>query len=902
MEVSPDSERSERKRVKPFRFARWSKWTQSRVPTESDSMSWSNKTPGKTASGQVSQAASQNDLEGPAFLPLWIRAALQDLRFALRTLRKSPAFTITAVLTLTFGIGANTAIFQLLDAVRLRSLPVADPGSLVKVQIKGGLHDIGARASETAVSTAMWEQIRKQQGIFSGFFSWRSAPLAIGEGEKYRVVQGLWVSGEMFPLLGIVPVRGRLFTPEDDRPGCGTSGAVISYSLWRSEFEGKDSVIGSTIVIYNRPTQVIGVTPPSFFGLDIGREFEVALPECSVPSFIPGDSTLERRDVFWLEVMGRLKPGGSLGQASAQLEAASPGIFEATVPSGYSAPLLDTYKQLRLTAYPGSGGISAPGETYDTSLLLLLGTTGLVLLIACANLANLLLVRASTREKEMAVRLALGASRGRVRQQLILESLVLAVCGSILGTCFALFFSRTVVKLLSTDRDPIYLATNIDWRVLAFTAFLTVSTCLLFGLAPAFRSSRTEPGAVLKSGGRGMSAGRQRFSFQQTLVVSQIAFSLVLLVGALLFARSFWNLMTLNPGFQESGILRVYVSFRELNLLPERYESFKHDLLEQIRSIPFVESAATSTYVPLAGAGTDWSLDLRSDSTVASSKFTWISSGYFRTMEIPFIGGRDFTDRDTAQSPRVIIVNEAFARQFFGGGDPLGRTVRNNEEPNYPETAYEIVGEVKDTKYLGLREAVPAIAFAPAQQNQAYPENIYFTNVFIRFSSSPSAAISATREKLSQLYPDMRTVFHVFQTDIRDGLVRERLMALLSGFFGALAALLAMIGLYGVISYIIAMRRNEIGIRMALGATRQDVIGIVLRQTLVLLGLGVGIGLVLAVAATSGARAMLYGLRPTDPVSLAGAALFLAVVALAASFWPAYRAARSTPMKSLRYE
>ncbi|MGB2622780.1 MAG: ABC transporter permease [Candidatus Acidiferrum sp.] len=863
-------------------------------------MSWSNKAPGKTASGQVSHSDSQNDLGGLTSLPLWIRAALQDLRFALRALRKSPAFTITAILTLTLGIGANTAIFQLLDAVRLRSLPVTDPGSLVKVQIKGGLHDIGSRASETAVSTAMWEQIRKQQGIFSGFFSWRSAPVAIGEGERERVVQGLWVSGEMFQVLGIVPVRGRLLTPEDDRPGCGIPGTVISYALWQSEFLGKDSVIGSRIFIYGHPTEVIGVTPRSFFGLDIGKEFEVALPECSVPSFIPGDSTLERRDVFWLEVMGRLKPGGSLEQASAQLEAASPGIFEATVPSGYSAPLLDTYKQLRLTAYPGSGGISAPGETYDTSLLLLLGTTGLVLLIACANLANLLLVRASSREKEMAVRLALGASRGRVRQQLILESLVLAVSGSILGTGFALFFSRTVVKLLSTDRDPIYLATNIDWRVLAFTAFLTVSTCLLFGLAPAFRSSRTEPGAVLKSGGRGMTAGRQRFSFQQTLVVSQIAFSLVLLVGALLFARSFWNLMTLNPGFQESGILRLYANFRRLNLPDDRYETFKRELVEQIRSVPLVESAATTTQVPLDGSS--WSLDVRYGSSVASSKFTWVSPGYFRTMEIPFIAGRDFTDRDTAQSPHVIIVNEAFARQFFGGEDPLGKIVRNNEEPGYPETAYEIVGEVKDTKYTGLRDPDPAIAFAPAQQNQVFPENIYYTNVFIRFSSSPSAAISATREKLGPLYPQMRLEFHVFQTEIQNGLVRERLMALLSGFFGALAALLAMIGLYGVISYIIAMRRNEIGIRMALGATRQDVIGIVLRQTLVLLGLGVGIGLVLAVAATSGARAMLYGLRPTDPVSLAGAALFLAVVALAASFWPAYRATRSTPMKSLRYE
>ncbi len=866
------------------------------LSTASNSTSgWNNLLKKSTGEHDVS-ADGRIDNARNARGPLWLQTAFQDLRFALRTLRKSPAFTATAILTLALGIGANTSIFQLLDAVRLRSLPVADPASLVKVQIKGGVHDF-LYQNETAISTALWEQIRNQQGVFSGVFAWASRRYAIGRGEQERLAEGLWVSGEMFPLLGIVPVRGRLFTPEDDRPGCGISGAVISYALWQSEFGGKDSVIGSRIVIYTHPTQVIGVTPPSFFGLDVGKQFEVALPACSLPSFIPGDGTLLRRDIFWLQVMARLKPGKSLEQASAQLDAASPGIFEATAPSGYSASLLDSYKNFRLTAYPGRSGISAPGETYDTSLWLLLGTTALVLLIACANLANLMLARASSREKEMAVRLALGASIGRIRQQLLLESLVLAVSGSILGTGLASFFSRTVVKLLTTERDPISLATNIDWRVLSFTAITAVTTCLLFGLAPAFRSSQTEPGAVLKSGGRGMTAGRQRFSFQQTLVVSQIAFSLVLLVGALLFVRSFWNLKTLDPGFRESGILRAYLNFRRLDLPPERYETFKHELLEQIRSIPLVESAATSTHVPLDGGF--FFLGIRTASTGAESKFTWVSPAYFRTMQISFVAGRDFTDRDTMQSPPVAIVNGAFVRQFLGGGNPLGKTIRTQAEPHYPETEYQIVGLVKDTKYGGLRDEITAEAFAPAQQ---YPEKYYFTNVFIRFSSPPAAAISAVREKLGPLYPEMKIEYHVFQTEIQNGLVRERLMALLSGFFGALAALLAMIGLYGVISYIIAMRRNEIGIRMALGASRQNVVGIVLRQTLGLLALGVGIGLLLTVAATSGARSLLYGLRPTDPLSLIGAALFLAVVALAASFWPAYRATRSDPMKALRYE
>jgi predicted permease len=851
------------------------------------------KTDSKVASKENGQTGSRLNARGP----LWIGTAFQDLRFAFRSLRKSPAFTATAVLTLALGIGANTSIFHLLDAVRLRSLPVPDPSSLVRVEIKGGLHGFGWSENDTALSTALWEQIRKQQGAFSGFFAWRSGRYAIGRGDQERLAEALWVSGEMFPTLGIVPVRGRLFTADDDRPGCGISGAVISYALWQNEFGGKDSVIGSRIVIYDHPTEVIGVTPPSFFGLDVGKEFEVALPTCSLPSFVTGDGTLVRWDVFWLQIMGRLKPGWSLQQAAAQLETASPGMFAATVGSGYSAPDLDSYRAFRLTAYPGRSGVSAPGEAYDTSLWLLLGTTALVLLIACANLANLMLVRASTREKEMAVRLALGASGGRVRQQLLLESLVLAVAGAVLGIGLASVFTRTVVKFLSTERNPFYLDMHLDWRVLSFTAFMAISTCLLFGLAPAFRSSRTEPGLTLKSAGRGMTAGRRRFSFQQALVVSQIAFSLVLLVGALLFVRSFWNLVTLDPGFRESGILRVYLNFRRLDLPPERYETFKHDLLEQIRSIPVVESAATSTHVPLDGSS--WSLGVRAGSTEGSSKFDWVSPGYFRTLQIPFVAGRDFTDRDTLHAPPVLIVNETLVRLFLGSGNPLGKIIRTNAEPHYPEKQYEIVGVVRDTKYGALRDEIPPIAFASALQ---YSDTYYFTNAFVRFSSRPSVVISAVRNKLTPLYPELKIEYHVYQTEIQSGLVRERLMALLSGFFGALAALLAVIGLYGVISYITTMRRNEIGIRMALGASRQNVIGIVLRQTLVLLALGVGIGLALAVAATSGARALLYGLRPGDPLSLAAAGLFLAAVALAASYWPAYRATRVDPMKALRYE
>lgn len=839
----------------------------------------------------------QDQKDTPTSLPQWLYIALQDVRFAVRAMRKSPAFALVAILTLAFGIGANTAIFQLVDAVRLRMLPVADPGSLATIQVQGGLKGFGISSNDESLTYALWEQIRDHQEGFSGIFAWAGGPVGVGQGEQQRLAQGLWTTGEMFSTLGIVPYRGRFLTPEETKPGCGTPGVVISYSFWRSEFAGRDSAIGSKIVVVNSPVEIIGVAPPQFFGLEIGKRFEVALPLCSRPALYTGDITLTRHDYFWLNVTGRLRPGWSVETASSQLQSISPGIFAATAPEGYNGTGAATYRKFTLAAYAAGRGVSPLRQRYDTSLWLLLSITGLVLLIACANLANLMLVRASAREKEIAVRLALGATRGRILQLLLVESMLLAVVGSILGTGLAPIFSSTVVKFLTTERDPLQLEMGLDWRVLLFAMAMAMATCVMFGLAPAFRSSRTDPAPVLKIGGRGVAGGRQRFSFQRTLVVSQIAFSLVLLAGALLFVRSFWNLMTIDPGFSERDILLVQANFRWLNLPPERYEMFKQELLTQIRALPLVDAAATSTHIPLNNSS--WSLGVRAKGAEGESKFTWVSPGYFQTMRIPLLAGRDFDERDTGQSPHTVIVNETFVRTFLGGANPLGKTFRTNAEPNFPETQYEVVGVVKDTKYADLRDAVPPISFAPAPQ---FPEKWYWTAMFVRSSAPATEVIPAIRARFADLYPAMKVDYHLFQTGIQEGLVRERMMALLSGFFGGLAALLAMLGLYGVISYIIAMRRNEIGIRMALGATREDVIGIVLRQTLGLLTLGVGIGLVLATAVTRGAQALLFGLGPNDPPSLIGAACFLAAVALLASVLPAYRAARIDPMHALRYE
>jgi putative ABC transport system permease protein len=772
------------------------------------------------------------------------------------------------------------------------------------VQVKNGNRGFGVTVTdnETSLTYPLWEQIRLHQQAFSSVFAWAdSGSASLGEGAQMRRARGLWFSGDAFNTLGIYPLRGRFFTAQDDRTGCGTPGAVISYALWQSEFAGQDSAIGRNIIVDGRPTEVIGVAPRSFFGLEVGRSFDFALPFCSLETYFPGSGTTTRADYFWIHVLGRLRPEVTLQQASSEIAAISPGLIDATLPSGYGANALKVYRDYQLTVFPAGTGVSWLRQTYDTSLWLLLSITALVLLIACANLANLMLVRASTREREMAVRLALGASRWRLIRELLSEGLLLAAGGAALGIVLAEIFSRSLVRFLGTESDAIRLDLSMDWRVLLFTGVIAVLTCLVFGLVPAFRSSRADPGSALKSGSRGSTAGPERFSFQRLLVVSQLAVSVVLLVGAMLFVRSFWNLVTVDPGFRERGIMVAILDFRRLTFSPERNTEFIRELLAETRTIPQVESAATSTHVPLTGSSWyfSWNLGVRINGMEGGSKFTWVSPEYFKTMDIPLLAGREFSELDTRTSPRVAIVNESFVRKYLAGQNPLGRVIRTTAEPGYPASECEIVGVVRDTKYSELREPAPPISFAPADQ---YPNVGSWAVLFIRFSSPPSAVISAVRDKLSAVSPAITFDFHVLHNDIQNGLVRERLMALLSGFFGALAALLTMIGLYGVMSYIVAMRKNEIGIRMALGASRANVIGIVVRQTLTLLGVGVGAGLVLSMAAARGANSLLYGLQANDPLTLLSAAGFLAAVALAASYIPAYRASRVDPMNALRYE
>ncbi len=825
---------------------------------------------------------------------------IQDLRYALRQLRQSAGFTAVAVLTLALGIGANTAIFQLLDSVRLQSMPVPNPQELVEVRVangNGSIPGMGINVGDNPQMTnPLWEELRNHQAAFSDLFAWGTDTFSLGTGANARNVHGLWASGGFFHVLGIAPARGRLFDYQDDQHGCGASVAVIGYGLWQSEFGGLDSAVGSSVTVQDHRFQIVGVTPPGFWGLEVGKTFDVALPICALETIQSVNASFHRRDVWWLTVMGRLKAGWTLDRASAYLSSISRGLLEATVPGGYQSSTLEQYLNFRLAAYSAENGVSPLRQRFDRPLLILLCITGLVLLIACANLANLMLARANARESEVAARLALGASRVRLIEQLLSESLLLVLAGMLLSLALARWLAGSILRLASTEGDVLRLDLSLDWRILTFTAAAAVLTCVLFGLVPAFRSSRADPGVAMKGAGRrGITAGRDRLSFQRFLVLAQVAISLVLVTSALLFVRSFRKLMAFNPGFREQGILLLQADFR--TLLPRPLKPLQSDLLNQIRAIPQVESAAMSTHVPLDGSS--WTLGFNLDDVSDSSKFTWVSTQYFRTMQIPVVSGRDFTDQDTESSPRVALVNQTFVRDYCGERNPIGKIITTVAEPHYPAATYEIVGVARDTKYADLREAIPPQVFGAAQQ---YPTEGPWGPILIRASASMPIIIAAVKDTLGRTYPSMKVEFQVFQTQIRDRLVIERLMAAVAGFFGVLAGGLAIIGLYGVMSYLVIQRRNEIGVRVALGAKRSQIISMVMLEAGALLLIGAVVGASMSLAAGRGVESLLFGLSSSDPLTLALAIALLVACGAVASFLPAHRAAKVDPMVALRYE
>jgi putative ABC transport system permease protein len=828
----------------------------------------------------------------------WLESAGQDLKYALRRLLKSPGFTIAAIATLSLGIGANTAIFELLDAVLLQSLPVKNPQELAEVRIVDRDKARGNSVSAyPAITNPIWEMLREDHLGFSKIAAWRDTGFSRDSGGDARFAKGLWVSGDFFNVLGVRPIQGRLFTAEDDRRGCGLPGAVISYGFWQQEYGGGPA-LGRKLMLNDKPVEVIGVTPASFFGLDVGQNFDVALPVCSQP-FLETESKLDASTQWWLSVIGRRDPSWPVERVAAHLGAASPAIFAETLRPDYPVESMKDYRAMKLTAAPSAAGVSMLRETYSEPLRILLGISGLVLLITCANLASLMLARTSAREREMAVRLAIGAGRSRLIRQVLSESLLLSLAGAFAGAVLARTLSRGLVAFLNTANNQVSLDFKQDWRLFVFLLAVSLVTCVLFGLAPALRASRTAPGAAMKTGGHGMTASRGRLGFRGALVVSQVALSLVLLFSALLFTESLRNLMTDDPGFQAKGVLIAGLDFARLQVPANRRAAFQRELLDRVRSIPGVDAAAQTNIVPLSGSGWTNTVWIDGRTQRQDSRFSSVSPEYFKTLSIPVLAGRDFSDGEKIQSPRAAIVNEAFARLLGLGPNPIGMRFRREATPTSPEEVNEIIGVVQNTKYRSIRRPAEAIAFLDIAQDNDADNSM---RVLVRSKLPMETVKAAIRRTVQDVSSGISFDFEGLQDQIRQSLQAERLLATLSGFFGALAVVLAMIGLYGVMSYTVAERTSEIGIRMALGARRADVTAMILRKAATLLVAGLALGAGLALASASAASALLFGLRPRDPITLALAAAVLTAVALGASYLPARRAAALDPIASLREE
>jgi putative ABC transport system permease protein len=712
----------------------------------------------------------------------------RDLRYAARLLRSSPGFTIVAVLSLALGIGANTAIFQLLNAVRLRSLPVSDPRSLAVIQIADRGWPRGNYAGRYGDLTyPQWERIRDRQQGFSGVLAWSTSAFDLAaRGESRFTENGLWVSGNFFTVLGIRAEIGRVFTSADDVRGCGAPGVVLSHDFWRRDFGSIPSAVGSTITVNGHPLEVIGVAAAGFYGIEVGRSFDLAVPLCADQIISGAQHRLEERRMWWLGSMGRLKEGTTLAQANARLASISGDLFRETVPERYPADDARSYQAFRLEAVPGAGGYSQLRTQYDTPLWMLLALAGTVLLIACANLANLLLARMGARAREVAVRLALGASRGRVVRQLLTESLLLTAMGCALALWLAGILGRAVVALISSDVDPMFVDLTPDWRLLAFAGSLAGLTCALFGLAPALRATRIAPGESMKLGARTVTAGRSHARLRRVLVAAQLALALVLLVGGLLFGRSLVGLLTLDAGFQQAGILELDLDLRRGTLSDAGRLSIQRDVLNGIRGLPDVEGVASASNVPLVRKSyRHVFVDGATGRIRGLANFNRVSAGYFDTLRTTVVAGRDFDERDTASSPPVVIVNERFAQQFLAPGPVVGATFRPEGTRGEPGPMVQVVGLVNNAKYASLREDFRPLVYLAESQNVSVPQE---SQILIR-TRSPLPAMTAQVQRLVEsASADVSFHFHDFQQQIRYSLRQDQLMATLCGFFALLGA------------------------------------------------------------------------------------------------------------------
>ena len=851
--------------------------------------------------------------------PRWLQGLGLDFRLALRLLVASPVLSAVVIASLALGIGANTAIFSLVNGLLLRTLPVSEPERLVLLVSTGA-----PTSRRTAWTYGIWEEIRRRAPqMFDGAVAWSAAGterdrlnLSTAGGEV-QAVDGAYVSGDFFTTLGVPALLGRTFTSADDVRGGGRDGpvAVISYGMWQRRFGGDARVIGTSLVIERIPFTIIGVTPPEFFGAEVGRTFDVAVPLDAHRLIRGKDSALDDGS-YWLYVMVRLKPGQSAEAATSLLRSVQPQIRDAlssTLPPQAEQFFLKDPIGDPFTLVPASLGTSQLRRRYERPLLATLVIVGLVLLIACGNVANLFLARTTARRHELSVRLALGATRWRLVRLLVVEALVLAGIGALAGLVFARWASPMLVAQLSTSVTRVTLDLSLDWRVLAFTVAVTAATAVLFGTAPAFRARRIAPIDALKEQARG-ALGEARTGLSNGLVVAQVALSMVLIVAAGLLVGTFERLATQPLGFDAHRVLVVNVDVTRAPIDQANRIPFFHQLVAAVAAVSGVARSGGSMATPVGGNSLMDIIDPPDAPPPQlepgpvpfwNSRMTMINQitpGWLATYGTPVLAGRDINERDVQGALPVALVNEAYVRKFLPGRNPIGETIRFPDAGAVPPRT--IVGIVSDAVYISVRDGARPTLYIPlAQRAAGGPTALTASvNISVRPSAgSPALLAPRVAAALTGVDRNLTFTFRPLQDRVDASLTQERLVALVTGFFGTLALLLAGLGLYGVTSYAVTRRRAEIGIRMALGAEPMSVVRLVLVRVFVLVALGVIIGTAVSWWSSQFIASLLYDLQPRDGVTLASAAVTLAAVGAIAGWLPAFRASRIDPAQVLRH-
>jgi predicted permease len=807
------------------------------------------------------------------------------IRDAFRALRASSMTSVLAILSLALGIGANAALFSLLNGLLLKPLPVREPDRL-------------ALLSDGSWTNQIWEQIRDRGGeMFAGAFAWSADRFDLSRGGQTEFVDGLYASGRMFDVLGIAAQRGRLLSAADDaREGAGAAVAVISDAFWKRRYGGASDVIGQTLTLEHVPFEIVGITPAGFFGPDVGRTADVMVPLASERLIRGTESFLDRRSAWWLEIMVRLAPHQSLEQATAALRSLQPGIRDATMPPQYPAPARERYLRNSFTLLSAATGHSDIRSRYRTPLITLMAVAALVLVIACANVANLLLGRATSRRREVSIRLALGSTRWRVASGMLAESLLLAGTGAVAGIALALAASRFLIHQLSTWRTTVSVDVALDWRLVTFAVAVTFVTAIGFGVAPALGLASVSPHDAMREAGRGV-AGDRRVGVRGALVAAQIGLSLVLLVAAGLFLRTFVALNQAPLGLSTRDLTIVDMNLQRVQVEPDRRAALISRLRDAAAGVPGVARVSAAMITPLSGRG--WNTSIGRGLFESKERLSWmnaVSPGWFDTVGARLIAGRDFAAQDRAGGVRTTIVNQTFARRFLGSGPLVGQTVETGEGDHM--TRYDVVGVVTDTTYRSPREGMVPTMFVPIGQTERIPPSMSL--IVQTTSGSTSEVLHRVGSTLTGEAPNLAFTLRSFDELVAATMTQERLVAMLSAAFGALAVILAAIGLYGVMSYAVTRQRSDFGVRMALGASPRRILHLVLQRAGLLLGAGLIMGLVLTIWAAGYVRTLLFEVEPRDTATLIAAATLLLTVGFAAAAVPAWRASRIDPAKVLR--